>query len=1816
MKLTRILLLAVIVLCCMPTSYAQQLPGQCPPDSINLSNTCANACVLCDFQTFTSSNNNATQGQQVPPNFCPGQIIFPHNVQWVGFVAGSTNISMTITPFNCQLGGNNGLQVGIWGTSDCNSFQVIDCQYQAPAGVPTLLNANNLTVGATYFLVVDGFNADVCEFTVNVTSGSTTVPPVSGDPVMTAPSPPFCSGPSYNFSVTGVQNAGAYSWTINGTPAGGGNATAGITFPENGTYEVCVTPYNVCHGNGQTVCQTIVVGDLDPIIDPPVTICEGRTYTVNGQTFSSAGIQSYTVTDALGCPQIREFELIVTPTVITELEANICLGESYSLGNQTFFATGIYPVTFQAANGCDSVVNLNLTAHFIPPTILFESICSDQGGVEVGGQIFNETGTHVVSMLSYYGCDSTIALNLEVFDPEFVQIDTTICEGSFFEFDYNFYGQAGTYLVGFEGQGGCWNEAEINLTVVSPEGMLNATICEGDTFQLANSTYTAAGTYAKVLPGASVLGCDSTVTINLSIIEPVVTPLDVQICPGQTYSLGGQTYTAAGNYSAVFTAASGCDSIVNLTITVTDLITNILDIAICEGESYTVGTNIFTQTGTYQDTFVTAAGCDSLVILNLTVHPNPETALEITICEGESFSVGSSTYSTSGVYTDVLQAATGCDSTVTLNLTVLPVFTTPLEVSICSGESYAVGSSTYTSSGTYTDILSSLNGCDSTVILQLTVLDTPYTTLDITVCFGETYSVGGTVYTQNGTFSRVLTAANGCDSTVQLNLTVLPEIRQNLNITYCANEASGYQVGNMLYSQTGNYVDTLTALNGCDSIVTLNLVVHPVPVTNLTASICESGSYTVGNSVYTLAGNYSDTLSTTLTGCDSIVNLTLNVTSFYETNLARTICDGESFSVGSSTYTTSGTFQNTFQAVDGCDSIVNLVLTVLPIPVTNLQRTICDGESFSVGSSVYTASGTYQNVLTAISGCDSIVNLSLTVNPVFNTTLNRVICDGESVLVGNNTYTTSGTYTNVLTAANGCDSTVVLNLTVNPIPVTNLVQTICAGETFTIGTATYNASGTYQEVLTAATGCDSIVNLNLTVRAPITTALTRVICSGESVIVGGTPYTTTGTFVRVLTAMNGCDSTVTLNLTVNQVQTTNLVRVICASTSFSVGPNTYTTTGIYQTILSTSAGCDSIINLDLTVRAPIVSAISQTICQGESVQVGNSSYTATGVFTTVLTAANGCDSTVTLNLTVNPIPVTNLVRTVCAGQSFTVGSSTYTTTGNYQEVLTAATGCDSIVNLNLTVLAPISTTLNRAICLGQSVTVGSSTYTNPGTYTNILTAANGCDSTVTLNLSISPTYQVFLTERICDGQSFLVGNNSFSSTGVYQVTLSTVNGCDSVVNLNLTTHPCVLQSLNSSVTASCFGSSDGAVQLTMTVGTPPYNYTWQAIGGTATGNGTISGNNQPINVTGLPAGNYRVTITDFYNVVQVITVTVSQPAPILVTLTGSDYNGYATTCPNESDAFIRVAVSGGNTPYAYTWSNGSNATALDNLPAGVYSLTLTDANGCTSTPIQNTIVLNGPPAIVLQTLVTDPPCFGFAQGSIAVEVSQGGVLPFVFALNGAPYSTRALFTGLTTGTYTVQAQDANGCNEQVTVVVNQPQELVVDLGEDLSIRLGDSINLRALTSYPVDTFIWTGSEGLSCLNCPDPGARPFETAIYTVRVVDRNGCVDTDEVTVFVDKRRQVFFPTAFSPNGDGINDRFYPLTGNDVSYIKSFQVFNRWGESLIELYDFEADNPTYAWDGTHRGKSLNAGVYVFVAEVVFIDGEVVIFKGDVTLMK
>jgi hypothetical protein len=312
------------------------------------------------------------------------------------------------------------------------------------------------------------------------------------------------------------------------------------------------------------------------------------------------------------------------------------------------------------------------------------------------------------------------------------------------------------------------------------------------------------------------------------------------------------------------------------------------------------------------------------------------------------------------------------------------------------------------------------------------------------------------------------------------------------------------------------------------------------------------------------------------------------------------------------------------------------------------------------------------------------------------------------------------------------------------------------------------SQGTYSVQITDANGCTGTVNAMVAAPSLLSasSSATAVVCNGGSSVVtvnaggGTTPYTgtgntfeTAGSYTYTVTDANGCTATTNITITEPAVlsASSSAGSIVCNGGSSTVtvnasggtaaytGTGTFTeTAGSYTYTVTDANGCTATTSIVITEPAPLASSQTYTLCPGGSVTVGMSTYTTSGIYTNVLTSVNGCDSTVTTDLTVNTAIVTNQSVSLCGGQTLTVGTNTYTASGSYTDVLTAANGCDSTVNTTLTVAAQILLAQNPTLCAGESITVGMHTYSVSGTYVDTLTAVAGCDSIVTTHLTAEP----------------------------------------------------------------------------------------------------------------------------------------------------------------------------------------------------------------------------------------------------------------------------------------------------------------------------------------------------------------------------------------------------------------------------------------------------------------------------------------------
>ena len=1069
----------------------------------------------------------------------------------------------------------------------------------------------------------------------------------------------------------------------------------------------------------------------------------------------------------------------------TTLYDTICYGETYEFAGQTLSETGIYTDTLVNHLGGDSVISLELTVlDEILPTVLKKRICEGESYTYESSSL-TKAGEYEFKFTSEAGCDSIVILSLDVADVVTKTIEETICEGESYKFGTQVLTTPGTYKETFTSVAGCDSIVTLTLKVAEVSYKdIEETICEGTAYKFGTQVLTTSGIYKETFTSAA--GCDSIVTLTLKVAEVRYKDVEETICEGTAYKFGTQVLTTSGIYKETFTSAAGCDSIVTLTLKVVDVATKNIEETICEGTAYKFGTQVLTTSGIYKETFTNAAGCDSIVTLTLKVAEVSYKDIEETICEGASYKFGTQVLTTPGVYKETFTNAAGCDSIVTLTLKVAEVSYKDIEETICEGSAYKFGTQVLTTPGVYKETFTNTAGCDSIVTLTLKVAEVSYKDIEETICEGIAYKFGTQVLTTSGIYKETFTNAAGCDSIVTLTLKVAEVSYKDIEETIC--EGTNYKFGTQTLSSSGIYKETFTSVDGCDSIVTLTLKVADVYNKTIEEFICEGDSYKFGTQTLSSSGTYKETF-TSVDGCDSIVTLTLKVGEISRVAVKEAICEGQSFVFGTQTLTSTGEYVETFTNVAGCDSIVTLTLNVAKNSATAIEETICEGESYTLGEKTYSTAGTYEETFTNAAGCDSVVTLTLKVAEVNKVAIEETICQGGSYTFGKKTYATAGTYVETFTNVAGCDSIVTLTLKVAPKSTNAIEETICEGESFVFGTQTLSSAGKYKETFTNAAGCDSVVTLTLKLAKISRTAIKETICEGQTFVFGTQTLNAAGEYVETFTNVAGCDSIVTLTLNVAKHSTNAIEETICEGESYKFGSKTYNAAGTYEEVFTNAAGCDSIVTLTLKMAKIDYVTVEETICEGDYYRFGKKRLNAAGEYVETFKNILGCDSVVTLVLKVTDKVYSNIEETICRGDVYVFGDRTLKNPGQYKATFTSSTGCDSIVTLDLKVTESSKSTIREMICEGETYEFGSQTLTETGKYEETYVSANGCDSVVTLYLTVVKPHIVEFNDTIKEGaiykrngfyiDSYEVGENVFTHEGVNRY------GCDSIVTLNL-----------------------------------------------------------------------------------------------------------------------------------------------------------------------------------------------------------------------------------------------------------------------------------------------------------------------------------------------------------------------------------------------------------------------------------------------
>jgi len=484
--------------------------------------------------------------------------------------------------------------------------------------------------------------------------------------------------------------------------------------------------------------------------------------------------------------------------------------------------------------------------------------------------------------------------------------------------------------------------------------------------------------------------------------------------------------------------------------------------------------------------------------------------------------------------------------------------------------------------------------------------------------------------------------------------------------------------------------------------------------------------------------------------------------------------------------------------------------------------------------------------------------------------------------------------------------------------------------------------------------------------------------------------------------------------------------------------------------------------------------------------------------------------------------------------------------GNYVVTITDSKGCikkDSTVITQPAQALGRSTTFINPLCFGDAngsvdLTVwgGTTPYVyswNPGavasqdltgilagTYTVTITDAKNCTSSTSVTLSNPPqlTLGMTSTDNNCFGEisgtiNVTVGGGTLPYTyswanstyqlswteedqdslgnDKYYVLVTDANGCqrnDSVV----VTSPTALQLEMTSTNVTSFGGSNGSVNSTVSGGVPPYVFSWS--------NGAVTQN-----LSNIPAGWYVLSISDAHGCSIIDSVYISEPSnPLTVSLTGT-----LVTCFGGTDAVSEATASGGTPPYTYLWSTGSTATEIEELHAGIYSITITDAFGNNAS---DTIEILQPDAFTFTESVTNVSCFGLGNGSVDVTIA-GGTLPYKYEWLNEQYVLAAItedITNMPAGQYMLQITDTLGCTGSYSTIITQPDQLVSDISYTdayCAFSSTGTADVDVIGGTIPYSYLWSTGETSAAISA-------LATGTYSLTVTDDHGCFIIDSVFI------------------------------------------------------------------------------------------------------
>ena len=858
---------------------------------------------------------------------------------------------------------------------------------------------------------------------------------------------------------------------------------------------------------------------------------------------------------------------------------------------------------------------------------------------------------------------------------------------------------------------------------------LYRTICDGDGYDFNGTLLRTSGEYRDTIKNLA--GCDSVIILHLNVLNKYYNTVERTIYEGDTVHFEGETYSTAGVYPVRYTSSYGCDSVIELRLTVNRLFDD--SVSVCSNAlPYLWRNKTIYESGIVRDTVYDSEGKPSVIGLKVNVLPTKrlEEPIHATICEGDFYKFGANMLTEQGMYYDTLTAANGCDSIVMLTLTVIPVEYKSEVRRIYEGDTVVWHGDSITESGVYEYRYGNEYGCINTDQLILTVLKSFNIDTMAVICDTDLPFIWrGIEYNESGDYSLPISWTDSSRVVKTLHLTVNKSYYYERNISICAGDT--FLFNGRAYYENGEFNDTIPSSAGCDSITKFIISMHPTYDKIFEKHISDKQPYIFHDRVLTLSGTYEWT-GKTINGCDSMEHLILIVHPSYFRSDTFDLCQSDTVNYPFKwrddygklimEISQSGTYTDSILTEYGFDSVRQAVVYVHPSYYINEQYEIGEGEHLKIHGRDISTPAVYYDTLRTIHGCDSIYHIVVNPKGTREFTWNKTICQGEFYEFFGRKITHTGKYTYT---SEYKDSIVTLFLTVNPISITEERIVITDRQIPYIHDGhIYEQSGVYSDTTFNAYGCDSIHRLVLVVTERYSDWIPMPLCPGSEIKIDGQTITEAGlyTFLRRSRVTGELDSIYRVEVYDSPAYDMPLEnRTLCDGDTLYVGGKAITRGGHYDFALKTKAGCDSLLHLDVKVNPSYHYFTDATIRDYESYTWMGKDYTVEGSYDRTWPTVDDCDSTYTLRLKVIPTQRFITVDTICEGQIYTWRGKDYTMDGYYTDTMyRPETFYSAIYTLQLTVMRPtfITSANVSEICADDKTFDISFTYTGarPMTY--------------------------------------------------------------------------------------------------------------------------------------------------------------------------------------------------------------------------------------------------------------------------------------------------------------------------------------------------------------------------------------------------------------------------------------------------------------------------------------------------------------------